>query len=70
MLSVGLETHHENLAGVLIHRLNPWSRVQLWTPISDLGGQAIHRVHDSTYENGRHATPCQLGAETQMMFPF
>jgi hypothetical protein len=44
MLSVGLKSHHENLAGVMIHRLNPWSRVNLWTPILDLGGQAIHRV--------------------------
>ena len=70
MLSLGLESHHGNLAGVMIHRLNPWSRVQLWTPILELGGQAIHHVHESTYQNGRHATPCQSGAQTHTMFPF
>jgi len=35
MLTVGLKSHHENLAGLMIHRLNPRSRVHLWTPILD-----------------------------------
>jgi hypothetical protein len=54
----------------MIHRLNLWSRVHLWTPILDLGGRAIHRVHESMYQNGRHATPCQSAAQPHTMFPF
>jgi len=70
MLSVGLEYHHENLAGVMIHRLNLWSTAHLWTPILALGGHANHRVHESTYQNGRHATSCQSDAQPHTLFPF
>lgn len=63
MLSVGLESHHDNVAGVMIHRLNPWSKVYLWTRILELAGQAIHLLHESKYKNRRlvnrvHITRC------------